>query len=110
MDSAKNDMRIISGIAVSPGIAVGRLRVVDRGSLTVDEYAVSPEALAMERQRLRNAIIRTRDELEALKTQLQESMGEEHLYFIDTHLLILTDERLYRETAENIETELINAE
>ncbi len=110
MDSAKNDMILLDGIAASPGIAVGRLRVFDRHLLSVEEYNVARKDVCAEIDRLRQAITRTSDELNALKEQLQESTGEEHLFFIDTHLLILSDERLFAETAANIEAGLINAE
>lgn len=110
MDSAKNNMQIFRGIATSPGIAVGRLRVVDRHHLAVDEYTISSQMTAVEIDRLKRAISRTRDELNLLKEQLQETTGDEHLFFIDTHLLILADERLFSEAASHIETNLINAE
>ena len=111
MDSAKsNDMRVYAGIAASPGIVVGRLQVIDRRRLSVEEYDVGQTGVSAEIDRLKGAIARTRDELESLKGQLQASIGEEHLFFIDTHLLILADTRLFSETAANIETGLINAE
>lgn len=103
-------MRVYTGIAASPGIAVGRVRVIDRRRLSVDEYEVGQSGVSAEIERLREAIARTRAELELLKEQLQTTIGEEHLFFIDTHLLILSDERLYAEAAANIEAGLINAE
>ncbi|MBC8018635.1 MAG: phosphoenolpyruvate--protein phosphotransferase, partial [Verrucomicrobia bacterium] len=110
MDSAKTSMKILKGIATSPGIAVGRLRVVDRKHLAVDEYPISRQGVPAEISRLKNAISRTRDELHGLKEQLQETTGDEHLFFIDTHLLILADERLIAEASAHIDTSLINAE
>lgn len=110
MDSAKSDMRLYHGVGASPGIAVGRLRVVDRRRLSVDEYHVGQEGVSSEISRLREAVARTRTELELLKEQLQATTGDEHLFFIDTHLLILSDERLFAEAAASIETGLINAE
>ena len=111
MDSAKNnDMRVYMGLAASPGIVVGRLRVIDRRRISVEEYDIGQTGVSAEIDRLKAAIARTRDELELLKEQLQTSTGEEHLFFIDTHLLILGDSRLLSETTANIETGLINAE
>jgi phosphoenolpyruvate-protein phosphotransferase (PTS system enzyme I) len=110
MDSAKNDMRMFTGIAASPGIAVGRLRVIDRCRLSVDEYDVCKEDVAAEIGRLKGAVARTCIEIESLKEQLKNTTGDEHLFFIDTHLLILMDERLISEAAAIIENSLINAE
>ncbi|HEY4744557.1 MAG TPA: putative PEP-binding protein, partial [Desulfuromonadaceae bacterium] len=103
-------MRVYTGIAASPGIVVGRLRVIDRRRVSVEEYDIGQAAVSAEIDRLKAAISRTREELELLKEQLQASIGDEHLFFIDTHLLILADSRLFSETTANIETGLINAE
>lgn len=110
MDSAKNKMRLFSGIAASPGIAVGSLRTIDRRCVGVDEYNVGREGIVAEIERLKEAISLTRAELETLKEHLLKSTGDEHIFFIDTHLMILADERLFTETAAFIESGLINAE
>jgi phosphotransferase system enzyme I (PtsI) len=103
-------MRIFTGIAASPGIVVGRLKVVDRQRVSVSEYPVSADGVASEIARLKGAITATRLSLESLKADLEETTGDEHLFIIDTHLLILADERLFVETVSIIETGLINAE
>lgn len=103
-------MRTFTGIAASPGIAVGRLSVIDRRRVSVSEYAVAPETVSAEIARLHSAVAATRCDLESLKTRLVTSTGEDHLFFIETHLLILADERLVSETVAIIENSLINAE
>ncbi len=111
MDSVKNSgMLRFSGIAASPGISVGRLRIVDRRHISVEEYVVRGDALAAEEERLQAGIARTRAELLTLKERLKETAGDDHLFFIDTHLMILADERLYGEAAAHITTDRINAE
>lgn len=103
-------MRTFTGIAASPGIAVGRLCVIDRRRASVTEYSIAPEDVSAEISRLHAAIIATRDDLESIKSRLVTSTGEDHLFFIETHLLILADERFVSETVATIETGLINAE
>ena len=103
-------MRTFTGIAVSPGVAVGRLCVIDRRRVAVNEYAISDEAVSFEISRLHAAVVATRNDLESLKSRLVTSTGEDHLFFIETHLLILADERLVSETVAIIENSLINAE
>jgi phosphotransferase system enzyme I (PtsI) len=103
-------MRVFTGIAASPGIVVGKLTVVDRQRVKVREHSISDEDAAVEIERLRIAISTTRDELEIFKRGLEKTTDNEHLFFIDTHLLILADERLLVETAAIIESSLINAE
>jgi phosphoenolpyruvate-protein phosphotransferase (PTS system enzyme I) len=106
----KNDMQSFPGIAASPGIAMGRMRIIDRRRAVVPEYPIPTEAVSHEIDRLGRAIEDTRVELEVLKSRLAETSGEDHLFFIETHLMILADERLVSETAEIIRTGMINAE
>lgn len=103
-------MRIFTGIAASPGIAMGRLCIIDRRGTVVSEYPIPPEAVSHETARLARAIEDTRVELEILKSRLAETNGEDHLFFIEIHLMILADERLVTETSEIIRTDMINAE
>ena len=103
-------MRVFSGIAASPGIIVGRLKVVDRRRLAVNENSVSEDGVTSEINRLNQAIIDTRADLERLKAELEATTVDEHLLIIDTHMLILADKRLFVETSTTIETDLINAE
>ncbi|WP_308464313.1 phosphoenolpyruvate--protein phosphotransferase [Geobacter sp. AOG2] len=103
-------MRLFSGIAASPGIAVGRLRVVDRRNLTIDAYPIEHDYIEPEIGRLRTAIDQTRAELEAIRARLAEDTGSDHLFFIETHLLIMSDDRLFTESAAIIEGSRINAE
>lgn len=103
-------MQLFTGIAASPGIVVGKLKIVDRQRVLVHELTVAPDDVAVEIDRLKKAISTTRIELEILKKDLEGTTGDEHLFFIDTHLLILADERLLVETAAIIESSLINSE
>jgi phosphotransferase system enzyme I (PtsI) len=103
-------MKSFSGIAASPGIALGKLCIIDRHRTVVSEYLIPSESVHNETTRLIRAIEDTRIELELLKSRLAETNGEEHLFFIETHLMILTDERLITETTEIIRTGMINAE
>ncbi|MDD2898478.1 MAG: phosphoenolpyruvate--protein phosphotransferase [Desulfuromonadaceae bacterium] len=106
----KNNMQTFCGIAASPGIAMGKLRIIDRRRTVVSEYIIPSDTVSHEITRLAQAIDDTRIELERLKSRLAETNGEEHLFFIETHLMILADERLVTESAEIIRTGLINAE
>src|ERR1035437_3932199 len=98
----RNDMQTFSGIAASPGIAMGRLCIIDRSRAVVSEYRIPSEAIFHETARLTRAIEDTRVELEALKSRLAETSGEDHLFFIEIHLMILADERLVTEASDII--------
>lgn len=110
MGSAKIDNRVLHGIGASPGIAIGQVRITDRSRVVVVEEVVPREQIPDEVTRFKKAVVRAKEELGALKQQLSAQRGTEHLYVIDTHLLILDDSTLTRETVGFIEAEGINAE
>lgn len=101
---------MLQGIAASPGIAIGRARLTDRIRVPVSEVIIAEEAVACEVRRFQAAIDGVREDLQNLKLQLASEKGTEHLYVLDTHLLILDDASLSGETVACIESERINAE
>ena len=103
-------MQLFSGIPASPGIALGKLCVVDRRLTVVAEYPIAFNTVGSEIERLVRAVEETRDELETLRSRLAETNGEENLLFIEIHQMILADERLVIETTESIRGAMINAE
>jgi len=110
MVSAKSDNLILQGIAASPGIAIGMARVTDRSRVAVAEQEIDPADKPVEMDRFRQAVARVREELQSLKAQLEEDRGPEHLYVLDTHLLILDDAMLTEQTLAHIDSGSINAE
>jgi phosphotransferase system enzyme I (PtsI) len=110
MGLVKTNNRVLRGIGASPGIAIGPVRITDRSRVVVFEEAVPREQIPDEVARFKKALARAKEELSALKQQLSAQQGAEHLYVIDTHLLILDDSMLTRETVGFIENEGINAE
>jgi phosphotransferase system enzyme I (PtsI) len=103
-------MAMYRGIGASPGIVIGTAWVADRSRVAVVEIAITADQVSKEVSRFRSAMEAARDELQAIKEQLATTKGPEHLYVIDTHLLILGDSMLARETVGFIEREHVNAE
>lgn len=110
MASVRNDKILLKGIGASPGIAIGTIRMTDRSRVAVVETAISRDLVPEELERFEAARAKAREELETLKEQIAAVKGREHLYVIDTHLLILDDSMLVQGTADLIEAEQINAE
>ncbi len=110
MGSVKIKNRLLQGIGASRGIAIGQVRITDRSRVTVLEEPVPKEQIPVEIERFKNALTGAIDELNALKQQIAATKRGEHLYVIDTHLLILQDSTLTRETLGFIENKGINAE
>lgn len=109
MGSAKT-RAVFQGIGVSPGIAIGEVRVADRCRVAVVEVPVAPEEVTSEIGRFHSALETAKAELQSVREQFSQSERHEHLFVIDAHLLILEDSMLVREVVGCIESEGINAE
>lgn len=110
MALAKSNNLVMEGVAASPGVAIGRARVADRAKVSVLEAAIQPDAVAGEIKRFLEAIGRVKEDFQLLKAQIEAEKGAEHLYILDTHLMILEDPMLTAETVTCIGTQHINAE
>jgi phosphoenolpyruvate-protein phosphotransferase (PTS system enzyme I) len=104
------DIMRLRGVGVSPGIAMGEAVFAGRAVFSMRKEYIPPHRVEDELQRLRAAIAKTREELIALKADVQTKVGEEHAFIFEAHLLILDDpaldsglERLIRE--ENVKAE-----
>lgn len=108
---AKSDMRqtTFKGIAASPGIAIGEVRLLDRRRISVQEQEINAAQAEEEVRIFLQAVERSRKQLEAVQEELATQSKTEHFYIIDTQLLILNDKMLIDSTTELIRTELINA-
>jgi phosphotransferase system enzyme I (PtsI) len=110
MASEKNSNIIFHGIGASPGIVIGEARVADRNRVSVVEVPISPAETESETERFMKALEDAKKELRDLKDEIAESRAIEHLYVIDSHLLILEDSMLINETVNFIRQDQINAE
>lgn len=110
MALVKSSTLQLNGIAASPGIAIGVAKVADRTRVTVTESFIAEDMIQNEVTRFLEAITAAKKELQLLKAQLETEKGAEHLYVLDTHLLLLDDTMLKDETIHCIEHQHISAE
>ncbi len=105
--------RIVHGLAVSPGIAIGPAHVSDHFDAAVPEYHVEPDKIEAEKARLAAAVAVSVKQLRKLKTKAQtlpEAAAEEMGYLLDAHLAMLSNSRLVRGADHRIAEERRNAE
>jgi phosphotransferase system enzyme I (PtsI) len=103
----------LTGIGVSPGIAIGPAYVGDRGELQVKESRIAESAVESERARFSEAIATSSKQLRKLKaraTALPGSAADEIGYVLDAHLAMLANSRLVRGVNQRISRQRINAE
>ena len=107
------DEHKLTGIGVSPGIAIGTAYIGDRGPVTVTETAIAEKDIAAERTRFTDAVTNAQKQLRKLKAHasaLPGSAGDEIGYLLDAHLAMLANSRLVRGVHQRIAQSRINAE
>jgi phosphotransferase system enzyme I (PtsI) len=101
---------VLQGIAVSPGIIIGKARLVDRSKVKIFyQYLVNNDQLNREVKRFKDAVHSTEIQLNSLKNGMPEQL-KGHAFILDSHLMILKDSMLYDSTVQRILDEKINAE
>jgi phosphoenolpyruvate-protein phosphotransferase (PTS system enzyme I) len=103
----------LSGLGVSPGIAIGPAYLSEGGDLQVHESHIPEAGIDAERGRFTEAVAVSLKQLRKLKTKaagLPESAAEEIGYLLDAHLAMLSNSRLVRGVGERIGRTRINAE
>ena len=102
--------KVLSGVGVTPGIAIGKAYHVDRGKIPVAYYYLpSPAEVEKEIERFQAAVERAEADLGEIKAKIAGEFSE-HAYILDTHLLILRDRVLFDETVRIIREHQVNAE
>ncbi len=104
-------MKKISGIAASPGIAIGEVFLHLDDSPTVPQYALTgEEEVAREVERLRGAIDRTDRDIRFIIEQNSALLEKEERAILEAHLLILKDPTLSDSVQERVRKHRQNVE
>ncbi len=97
------------GIGVSPGIGIGEVSLVDQRPL-IDKSLIDVSEIESELLRFRGALDLAKQQLQKINhTVSKQPHLRDHVYILDTHLLILEDEMLVSGTEKGIQ-ERMNAE
>jgi phosphotransferase system enzyme I (PtsI) len=105
--------RVLHGLGVGPGIAIGPAFVTEQGEVPVPERRIDPAEIAAERQRFEQAVQFSLKQLKKLRGKaaaLPASAAEEMGYLLDAHVAMLSNSRLVRGVERRIREERVNAE
>lgn len=106
MEQASNT---IHGIGVSPGIAIGKAYLLERGRIPIPYYTLLGEqAVSEEVKRFETAVAKAETDLESLKKRIHPDL-KEHAHVLEVHQMILRDHLLYDETLRLIREDKLNA-
>jgi phosphotransferase system enzyme I (PtsI) len=103
-----SERHVLSGIAASPGVAVGRVTVFEKGHVYVPRRYVAREQIGDEEERLHQAVEASRRGLEEIRVRVGEV--QEHRLLLDAQLLMHRDELLIDGAVEFLRERSINAE
>ena len=108
-ENAKPEI-ILEGIAASPGVAHGTALLYLQKELDVPCYDLQEGRIDSEIERFDQAILKTREEISAVRRKVSDSLGEAEARIFDAHLMVLEDSALLdeviselRNTNKNIE-------
>ena len=104
---------VFSGIAVSPGIAIGPIYDTTEEAAEVPRRVVAVDAVEAEREKLTAAAATARKQVTKLKTRLTilpEEAQEELAPLLDAYILMLGNSRLLRGARKRIGDALLGAE
>jgi len=100
----------LHGVAVSRGIAIGHVHVVERCSLEIPKFHLQEADIDGEVARLNNAVSLAKQHLRDVREHIPAATSAEIATFIDTHLLMLDDAAFNEEPARIIRETACNAE
>ncbi len=99
------------GIAVSPGVALGKVALFNRAKMIVEKKRVEPDLIETEKKRFLAAVQKSKDQLISIRERFDpKESGDDHLQILNFHLMMLEDELLCEDVIRTIEKEQINAE
>jgi len=102
--------RLLYGIGVSPGVAVGPAVVLREEMPEVPHRLVAPEAVEDEVRRLADAVGAVLQSLERLRARAYERVGAEEAKIFDAQLLMLEDRDFLQQVEELILENQLTAE
>ncbi|MFA6433881.1 MAG: phosphoenolpyruvate--protein phosphotransferase [Elusimicrobiales bacterium] len=103
-------MLIKKGIAASLGIAIGKAHIVKEENILIEQKEIPKEKLKTEVKRFKEALEKTRLDLDLIRSKVLNVLGKQHAKLIDAHHMILQDPLITREVPKLIASKRVNAE
>jgi len=103
-------MKVAQGIAVSPGIAIGRAFLFSEEKLAVPSYEISPGQVSYELERFNTAVDKATRDVESLLSQEGGELGDAERKLLESHRLMLTDPELASQVGKELQSRKRNVE
>ncbi|MDX1501724.1 MAG: phosphoenolpyruvate--protein phosphotransferase [Thermoanaerobaculia bacterium] len=102
--------RVLEGLPVAPGIAIGHAVSIGGQRVEVYRLPVPPERVDDEIERLRQAVRAAAEDLQTTRQKAHQQLGKELASIFEAHLLVLEDSGFLGEIEERIRGQKVNAE
>ncbi len=99
----------LQGVAASPGIGIGEVRVLNFDELRVSDRSVGAAEVGAEVARFEQALTEAARELGEIRACYAEDMGEASALILDAQLLLLSDPVMRESTIKVVRSELRSA-
>jgi phosphotransferase system enzyme I (PtsI) len=109
----KRRQRILVGLGVSPGVAIGPAHVMEAGAVDIPEYTVEEDKVEAEVTRFTESVEKSQRQLRKLKAKsadLPRAAAEELGFLLDARIQMLTGSRVVRGAEKRIREARVNAE
>ncbi|MDH3814216.1 MAG: phosphoenolpyruvate--protein phosphotransferase [Acidobacteriota bacterium] len=101
--------RALSGLGVSPGIAIGEPVVHETRPISTLRIAIPPEKVDAEIERFRQAVTATVNHIQENRDRASQQMGEEYAAIFEAHQLIASDPSFTGPVEKVIREQEVNA-
>jgi len=101
--------RTLSGLGVSPGIAIGEPVVHETRPISTLRITISADDVEAEIERFRNAVKTAVERIQENRDRAAQQMGEEYAAIFEAHQLIASDPSFTQPVEEVIREEEVNA-
>lgn len=102
--------KILKGIAVSPGIAIGRAQIMQRQEAPIVRKKLKASQVEKEKDRFFRALEKSKNQLLRLKEKILNEIGEALAFIFDAYISILEDKVFVNQVESLIENEQVNAD
>lgn len=103
-------MKKLQGVPVSPGIVVHRAHHIYSESIPFVDRFIDPANVSQEIDRYKNACLQAKEDLLNTKDRVSDSIGTEFSEIFESHIHILTDETIQKDTIFRIRKKHYSAE
>ncbi len=100
----------LKGIVISPGVALGKVVLLNRFKTIVERKKLEPPLIEPEKKRFLAAVEKSKEQILQIRDKFDPKEAGDHLQILNLNIMMLEDEILCEEVLRTIENEQVNAE